>query len=103
MGETVGWRWVEGTMAIFTGVLLIFGALTIPETYAPVILKHRAAALEKRTGKKYISQIEKRQGKTTAKAAFETALSRPWVLLFMEPIVLLLSIYMAIIYGTLYM
>lgn len=34
---------------------------------------------------------------------FKTALSRPWILLFREPIVFLLSIYMAIIYGTLYM
>jgi hypothetical protein len=33
----------------------------------------------------------------------KTALSRPWILLFREPIVLLFSIYMSIIYGTLYM
>ena len=103
MGETVGWRWVEGCMAIFTGILLIFGGLTIPETYAPVILQRRATALSKRTGKQYISMLEKRQGKTTPKAAFQKALTRPWVLLFREPIVLIISIYMAIIYGTLYM
>ncbi len=65
MGETVGWRWVEGTMAIFTGVLLVVGALTIPETYPTTILHRRARALEKRTGKKYISVVEKRQGKIT--------------------------------------
>ncbi|RMZ88040.1 hypothetical protein DV736_g4740, partial [Chaetothyriales sp. CBS 134916] len=103
MGETVGWRWVEGVMAIFTGVLLIFGALTIPETYAPTILARRAKTLSKKTGRKYISIVEKRQGKLTAKAAFSKALSRPWVLLFVEPIVLILTIYTAIIYGTLYM
>ena len=90
-------------MAIFTGVLLVFGALTLPETYPPVLLGRRAKALSKRTGKKYISVVERRQGKTTPKAAFSKALSRPWVLLILEPIVLLLSIYMAIIYGTLYM
>lgn len=33
----------------------------------------------------------------------KTSLSRPWILLFYEPIVLLCSIYMAIVYGTLYM
>lgn len=103
VGQTIGWRWLEGIMAIFTGVLLIFGMLTIPETYSPVILQRRAAALSKRTGKKYISMLEKRQGKTTPKAAFSKALTRPWVLLFTEPIVLIISIYMAIIYGTLYM
>ena len=35
--------------------------------------------------------------------AFKTAMSRPWILLFREPIVLIMSTYMAIIYGTLYM
>lgn len=102
-GETIGWRWVEGIMAIFTGVLLVIGALLIPETYTPVILRRRAKVLSQRTGKVYISHLEKKQGKVTAKKAFEKAMVRPWVLLFMEPIVLLLSIYMAIIYGTLYM
>jgi MFS family permease len=43
------------------------------------------------------------QGKVTFGETFKVALSRPWVLLFREPIVFLLSLYMAIIYGTLYM
>src|SRR3989440_9692334 len=103
VGETVGWRWVEGVMAIFTGVLWIAGSLYIPETYPPVLLQKRAAALSEQTGKKYISILEKRRGKTTPAQAFKTALARPWALLFTEPIVLLISIYMAILYGTLYM
>jgi MFS family permease len=102
-GENVGWRWVEGVMAIFTGVLWIFGSLFVPETYAPVILRRRAAELSKRTGHVYISIMEKQQGRTTVKDAFKKALARPWQLLFLEPIVLLISIYMAILYGTLYM
>lgn len=103
VGETVGWRWVEGVCAIFTGVLWILGALTIPETYAPVILRRRAAKLSAITGKVYKSRIEVDKGPKKLSAEFKTALSRPWILLFREPIVLLLSVYMAIIYGTLYM
>jgi MFS family permease len=103
LGETKGWRWVEGLMAIFTGALWIIGALTIPETYTPVILRRRAAKLSKITGKVHKSKMEIEHGKKTIGQEFKTALSRPWVLLFREPIVLLLSIYMAIIYGTLYM
>lgn len=103
VGETVGWRWVEGVMAMFTGLLWIAGMLYIPETYAPVLLQKRAAALSKQTGKKYISMLEKQRGKKTPAQAFKVALARPWVLLFVEPIVLLISIYMAILYGTLYM
>ncbi|KAK3615318.1 hypothetical protein LTR56_026660 [Elasticomyces elasticus] len=103
VGETVGWRWVEGVMAIFTGVLWIACTLLIPETYMPVILRKRAAALCKETGMVYRSRGDAEQGPTTFRHVFATSLSRPWILLFKEPIVLLLSIYMAIIYGTLYM
>lgn len=103
LGETEGWRWVEGLMAIFTGALWLIGAATIPETYAPVILRRRAQQLCKITGKVYRSRMEVESGKKTAAQEYKTALSRPWILLFKEPIVLLLSIYMAIIYGTLYM
>ncbi|KAG9854915.1 MFS general substrate transporter, partial [Aureobasidium melanogenum] len=103
VGETIGWRWVEGVMAIFTGVLWIIGTLLIPETYPPVLLRKRAAKMSKMTGKVYRSKGDVDQGPTTFSKVFKTSLLRPWVLLFREPIVLLLSIYMAIIYGTLYM
>ncbi|KAL8824766.1 MAG: hypothetical protein Q9191_004830 [Dirinaria sp. TL-2023a] len=104
IGENIGWRWNEGVMAIFTGVLWIVGAITIPETYAPVLLRKRAAKLSKKTGKVYRSGTEVASGPPpTLARSLKTALSRPWILLFREPIVLLLSIYMAIIYGTLYM
>lgn len=103
VGQTVGWRWVQGVMAIFTGVLWIAGTILLPETYPPVILRKRAQKLSKMTGKVYKSKGEIQNGSTSIAEVFKTSLSRPWILLFKEPIVLLLSIYMAIIYGTLYM
>ncbi|TEY62317.1 hypothetical protein BOTCAL_0164g00160 [Botryotinia calthae] len=103
LGESEGWRWVEGLMAIFTGALWIIGSLTIPETYSPVILRRRANKMSSMTGKVYKSKMEVDNGSKSLSAEFKTALSRPWILLFTEPIVLLLSLYLAIIYGTLYM
>ncbi|KIH92917.1 hypothetical protein SPBR_02514 [Sporothrix brasiliensis 5110] len=108
LGDAAGWRWVEGLMAIFTGVMTIMGGLVVPETYAPVLLRKRAAALSKHTGKVYVSKLDMHHRVAGAKgpsmaAQFRTALSRPWILLFREPIVFVLSIYMAIIYGTMYM
>ena len=104
VGETIGWRWIQGLIAIFTGVLWIVGTLTIPETYAPVLLRKRAEALSAQTGQVYRSGLEIARGPPpSGTERFKVALSRPWILLFREPIVLLLSIYMAIIYGTLYM
>lgn len=102
-GEAIGWRWVEGIMAIFTGVLWLIGTFFIPETYGPVLLRQRAKKLSKLSGKVYLSQADASSGKVSVSHAFKTSLSRPWILLFREPIVFLLSIYMAIIYGTLYM
>lgn len=102
VGQTIGWRWVEGVMCIFTAVLWIFGTIVLPETYPPVLLKKRAALLAKQTGAVYRSKYEEKEIIALPKV-FKTALSRPWILLFREPIVLLLSIYMAIVYGTLYM
>ncbi|KAH8621937.1 Major facilitator superfamily [Alternaria alternata] len=90
-------------MAIFSGVLWLIYTLLIPETYALVLLRKRAAALLKRTGQVYKSKSDVEQGTKSIGTAFKTALIRPWLLLFREPIVLLLSLYMTVVYGTLYM
>jgi multidrug resistance protein len=99
LGQAEGFRWVEGVMAIFTGVLWILCSLLIPETYAPVLLRKRAQKLSKLTGKHYVSKMDANNKKKMT-TQFKVALSRPWVLLLREPIVFLTAIYMAIIYGT---
>lgn len=103
IGMNAGWRWVMGFLAAFSGAVWIVGTLFLPETYAPVLLRKRAEKLSKLSGKIYRSKVEIDQGKVTLKQSFKIALSRPWILLFREPIVFLLSLYMAIVYGTLYM
>jgi MFS family permease len=96
LGETGGWRWIIGLMAIFTGVMWILCTLMVPETYAPVLLSVRAKKLSKITGRIYKSRLEFDMKNRTASQVFEKALARPWALLLREPIVLLLSTYMAI-------
>ncbi|KAJ5881593.1 uncharacterized protein N7529_000265 [Penicillium soppii] len=98
-----GWRWVEGFLAAFSGLLWICIIFLLPETYAPVLLRRRAEKLSALTGKVYRSQLDIDRGPIPMGKTLKTALSRPWILLFREPIVLLFSIYMSIIYGTLYM
>ncbi|KAG5657879.1 hypothetical protein KAF25_007912 [Fusarium avenaceum] len=103
LGEDQGWRWVMGLMAIIAGVIWILDLCCAPETYAPYILKNRADFLSKKTGKVYLS-IYEHQGKADPPSVvLKKALIRPWLLLFVEPIVLLLSTYIAILFGTLYM
>ncbi|KAN0066331.1 hypothetical protein ACQY0O_000425 [Thecaphora frezii] len=101
LGESGGWKWVLAYIAIFAAVVTVVGIVTLPETYAPYLLRKRAEKLSKITGKHYICKLDK--GKDLSlKSMFSVALSRPWLLLFYEPIVLILSIYVAIVYGILY-
>lgn len=103
LAQAAGWRWLSGLLTAFSGLVLLIGVGLAPETYGPVLLRKRANRLSQITGKVYKSRADAEEGTTSAGEAFTTALSRPWVLLFREPIVFILSLYMAIIYGTLYM
>ncbi|VUC24182.1 unnamed protein product [Clonostachys rosea] len=103
MGEAAGWRWPLWFCTILCGVVWILCVSLTPETYAPVLLERRAAALTASTGRLHISGLQ--HGPNTRKLSIllKQGLSRPWVLLFSEPIVLLLSLFMAVVYATLYM
>ncbi|EED14461.1 MFS multidrug transporter, putative [Talaromyces stipitatus ATCC 10500] len=102
VSENSGWRWVQGLCCILVGVIGILGAIFIPETYGPVLLIKRSAHLSRIDGKVYISVLEIKQGKKQPSKIFKKALIRPWVFLFREPIVFVGSLYIAIIYGTVY-
>lgn len=98
-----GWRWVEGLLAIASGLVWILSTLTIPETYAPVLLRQRAAKLSQITGKCYQSKLDVGKDALSTSERLKTVFGRPWKLLAHEPIVLLFTFYAAVIYGTLYM
>lgn len=100
---TIGWKWVQGAMAIFIGIVWLVGTFTLQETYGPVILQRKARKLSKEARQTYISILVKEKGTPSVLQVFSTALQRPWILLFREPIVLIASTYLAILYGTLYM
>ena len=71
------------------------------ETYEPVLLERRAARLRKETGNPLLrSRLDPGIPKTQF---FVRAIVRPTKMLLFSPIVLTLSIYMAIIYGYLYL
>ncbi|KAK7207797.1 major facilitator superfamily domain-containing protein [Myxozyma melibiosi] len=102
IGDNTSWRWIYYTMLIFTGVLYAVIVVTIPETYAPTILKRRAAKLRKETGdNSYVTDLE--LNPRPLAEMIKVNLTRPFILLFRELIVFLLSIYMSILYGLLYM
>ncbi len=101
LGMATNWKWVEGVLALFCAAITAVFLLFVPETYAPTILRKRAKTLTQATGRQYAyhGDVEK---PFDIPQHFKVALVRPWLLL-LEPIVFLLSLYIAIIYGTLYL
>lgn len=100
--QLAGWRWVYYLQLIVMGTVYIVLVTTVPETYAPVILTRRAKKMRAETGDPSFvteNEIDRLPFAATAKIV----LTRPFQLLFTELIVFLISIYMSVLYGMLYM
>ncbi|GAA5868957.1 hypothetical protein JCM16303_000319 [Sporobolomyces ruberrimus] len=103
IGVSTSWRWIFYILIIFSFIMFCLGFLN-PETYAPVLLRRRAAKLQKENGMVYRSQFDLHPMFAAPLATkMKTAVARPFVLLFKEMIVLLMSLYAAFIYGCLYL
>ena len=102
LSEASSWKWVGALLAFFALILTIAGTLFLPETYEPVLLRQRAKRLTKITGKKHLSRRDAAKPLHT-KELFVQSMKTPWILLFTEPIALLMALYMAVIYAILYM
>lgn len=98
----LGWRWTEWLTAIMSATGLILSLIFLEETYPPVILVNKASELRKRT-KNWGIHAKQEEIEIDIRELLEKNLSRPIRMLFTEPIVLLISIYMAFIYGLLYL
>lgn len=98
----LGWRWtmyISSFMGFLTfGLLLLF----LEETYPPVVLINKAAELRRRT-KNWGIHAKQEEIEVDFKELIVKNVSRPMRILFTEPIVLLITIYMSFIYGLLYL
>lgn len=81
--EYLGWRWTNWIVLIMGGAIFVLMCF-IRETYAPVILRHRAEKLRKETGNpKWWTRYD--DGEDPLKR-LRVGLSRPLVMLVTEPI-----------------
>jgi DHA1 family multidrug resistance protein-like MFS transporter len=81
---------------------LVLNILFLQETYPPVILVNKATELRRRT-KNWGIHAKQEEIEIDLKELVEKNFTRPLRMLITEPIVLLLSVYMAFIYGLLYL
>lgn len=103
IGESsrVSWRWTEWITLIISGLVLFLVIMFQPETYAPILLKWKAARLRQLTGDdRYKGEVEIRE--ETFVRRLGRALYRPFLLTFSEPIIILIALYLTVIYIILF-
>lgn len=102
LSDATSWRWLYWIQLIFAFVVWVLITFTVPETYAPTILARRAKKLRKETGSnEHVTEQDLDKRPLTERLTI--FLIRPLQLLFGELIVFLISLYMSVLYGLLYM
>ncbi|KAH3676325.1 hypothetical protein WICPIJ_009135 [Wickerhamomyces pijperi] len=101
IGDRVGWRWIYWVLLIFSGVVYVCVVVFLPETHHQTLLTRRAKKLRKLTGDESYRSLKEIKVRKMSEIVNET-LKRPLILLT-EPIVFLITVYMSVIYGLLYM
>jgi MFS family permease len=96
-----GWRWVFWFLAIVSGGFTLISLAFLREPYPPVLLERKTQRSRKaRNNPGLRSKLDK---SLTPGQLFARSIIRPTKILFLSPIVLLLSIYMGIVYGYQYL
>ncbi|KAK7755361.1 hypothetical protein SLS62_002587 [Diatrype stigma] len=99
--RAAGWRWVYWLIAILGGICIPISFVWLRESFAPVLLEKKTARLRKETGNPDL--YSKLSGRAPPREQLKHAIVRPMKLLLMTPIVTLMSLYVAITYGILYL
>lgn len=95
-----GWRWTAWVTFFCAVVFGSIGWAVYPETFAPVLLQQRAKKLRYST-KNWAIHAPADEIEINMKSILEKYLSKPILMLIFEPILLLVTIYISLIYGIL--
>ncbi|KAH8424655.1 MFS transporter [Aspergillus melleus] len=94
---TIGWRWLEWTMLIMGGAVLVLVLLFQPETYGNLILHWKASVLRQETGdERYRAPMEMKRESLGQR--LKLSVYRPFAMFYSELIIILVSLYLTIIY-----
>lgn len=89
----LGWRWTEYITAIMAFFFGAVGFLIIPETFGPLLLQQRAKKIRHKT-KNWAIHAKLDESEVNLKELLEKYLLRPFTMLALEPILLLITLYM---------
>ena len=103
VAEYSTWRWIFWSSSI-VGLLTMFaGFKVLDESYAPYLLYKKAKMMRKRTGNDAYRAVGEGHLNVPALKKISSTLGRSFKMLATQPIVQVMSIYMAFSYGVLYL
>ncbi|EJT97844.1 MFS general substrate transporter [Dacryopinax primogenitus] len=94
----VTWRWLFWLLSIFAGACTVAIIFCLPETYTPVLLVSRAKTIRLKTGEtRYFAALERAE--VSLRKRLSLVLGRPFKILFLEPMLIAITIYMSFGHG----
>ena len=98
----LGWRWTAWITMIMAGLFGGICFVILPETYAPVLLQRKAKKI-RITTKNQAVRAKFEESPVDFKNIVTRILGRPFIMLALEPILLLVTLYTSFIYGIIYL
>ena len=102
IAEKTTWRWVFWSTSIVAGVIQAAGFIWLKETHAPTLLKQKRARLVRETGNTNLHVGPLGPTKSLL-SNIGGALVRPSRMLATQPIVQVIALYMAYLFGLIYL
>ncbi|TIA01842.1 MFS multidrug transporter [Aureobasidium pullulans] len=102
IAENTTWRWVFWSTCIACFFIQLSGVFFLQETYVPELLKRKKNRLIKETGNTNL-HTEYDDPNRKLSVHLKTAFTRPFVMIGTQPIVQFLAIYIAYVYGLMYL
>ncbi|KIK98117.1 hypothetical protein PAXRUDRAFT_824246 [Paxillus rubicundulus Ve08.2h10] len=106
IAEYSTWRWVFWSTSFVDAIIQLAGLFFLQETYPPLLLERKANQIRQSMDEEKVPSKEVRtvfEGNDRSwQFVMSRALLRPFALVYHEPIMQLLCLYMAYVYGMLY-
>ncbi|KAA8644048.1 hypothetical protein EYZ11_004481 [Aspergillus tanneri] len=101
LAQAKGWRWTFWVLAMAAAVFTMITLGCLRESHPPTLLQRKTQKLRQETGNPSLRSA--RDAGRPAGSIFSSSILRPTRMLLFSPIVSLLALYIAVIYGYLYL
>ncbi|EED11423.1 florfenicol exporter, putative [Talaromyces stipitatus ATCC 10500] len=101
--QSISWRWVFFIVSLADVTLQLMAAVVLRETYPPVLLEHRKSLLFESTGNPNLRTPYDNERSRDLRTVLRQSLFRCLQLLVTQPILQVLAIYLAYVYGLIYL